>query len=135
MPIPIDSASNTYQESGTDLIYFMTLDDHNSIVSLFSATGRVINSIESSQLDILPIHLSELNHAFNRCNNIKIKNSILSFLATVPELIHYIVSRHNIAGKFIIASKAINRFSIKSTLILNHSDCSGLPSIIDLRGI
>ncbi len=113
----------------------MTLDDHNSIGSLFSATGRVISSIESCQLDILPIYLSELNHALNRCHNLKIKNSILSLLATVPEFIHYIVSRHNIAGKFIVASKAINRFSIKSTQILNHSDCSGLPSIIDIRGI
>ncbi len=135
MYIPNDSASNTSQESGTDFNYSMTLDDHNSIVNLFSATGRVITSIESSQFDILPIHLSELNHTLNRCNNIKIKNSILTLLATVPELIHYIASRNNISGKFIVASKATNRFSTKSTQIFNHSDCNGLPSIIDIRGI
>ncbi len=114
----------------------MIHDNHNSIISIFATTNRVLSCLDSNKLDMLPIYLSELDYALQNCNNIKLKHNIISFLASVPELIKYILSKHNISTNFLVASKAKTRYSTHSTAQGHHNtDYDGLKTIIDIRGL
>ena len=113
----------------------MLKSNHNCLSNIFNVSARILSCLETSQLDMLPIYLSELSRELNYSNNTKIKSDLIIFLASIPEFIQYIFSKYEISSRFFVASESNARNITKSTHDYQHEDCSGLVTIIDIRGI